>query len=93
MDHVDISRFERVSVVFEKRADGGLRVSSPDVPGFKLSHSNSALAAADVVPALEIIIGELVGSPVKVRLSGGALPLPDLRSVRTTANYTSKLAA
>jgi hypothetical protein len=87
MHHVDPSSLERVLVVFEKRSDGGLRVTSPDVPGFRLSHSNPALVTADIIPALETIIGEMIGKPVRVRMASGKLPLPEAPSAPTTADY------
>jgi hypothetical protein len=93
MNHVDPSRFERVSVVFEKRPDGGLRVSSPDVPGFRLSHSSPALVTADIIPALETIIGEMVGRPVRVRMAGKLLPLPESESSPTRIDYETRSAA
>lgn len=93
MEHVDPSRFERVCVVFEKRSDGGLRVSSPDVPGFRLSHSDPALVTADIIPALETIIGAFVGRPVRVRMKSQRLPLPRDPLATTSAEYESKLAA
>lgn len=93
MSHYSPSRFERISVVFEKRADGGLRVCSPDVPGFRLSHSNAALVTADIIPALETIIGEMVGHPVKVRMAGKRLPLPEDETTPTSIDYESRIAA
>lgn len=60
----------QISVVFENRSDGGLRVYSDDVPGFMLSHPNAELVIADVEPALRTIISEKVGEPVNVKLVG-----------------------
>ncbi|WP_413988754.1 hypothetical protein ACMDCR_22440 [Labrys okinawensis] len=57
----------RISVVFENRSDGGLRVYSDDVPGFVLSHPNRELVLADVMPALETIIGEMMGARVLIK--------------------------
>ncbi|RWF62653.1 hypothetical protein [Mesorhizobium sp.] len=93
MGLIDLSRLERVSVIFEKRPDGGLRVSSPDVPGFRLSHSSAALVTADIIPALETIISEMVGKPVRVTMASARLPLPDAPSEQTTASYVAKIAA
>jgi hypothetical protein len=90
MNHYDPSRFERVSVVYEKRPDGGLRVSSNDVPGFILSHSDPALVEADVIPALETIIGEFIGKPVRVTMASA---LPPLSSSPTSVDYVAKIAA
>ncbi|AZO11207.1 hypothetical protein EJ074_20525 [Mesorhizobium sp. M3A.F.Ca.ET.080.04.2.1] len=93
MDLTDLSRLQHVSVVFEKRPDGGLRVSSPDVPGFRLSHSNPALVTADIIPALETIISEMIGRPVRVAMASSRLPLPDSSSEQTKADYVAKIAA
>lgn len=93
MGHADPSRFERVCVVFEKRPDGGLRVSSPDVPGFRLSHSNPALVTADIIPALETIIGEFIGKPVRVSMRSARLALPDQDTITTATEYETKTAA
>jgi hypothetical protein len=59
-------RFKEVSLIFEKREDGGLRVWSDDVPGFVLSHSDCEAVFADIAPALETIITEILGAPVRV---------------------------
>jgi len=93
MHHVEHSTFDRVLVVFEKRSDGGLRVSSPDVPGFRLSHSNPALVTADIIPALETIIGEMFGSVVRVRMAGEQLPLPEQPATPTQTDYTVRQIA
>ena len=57
-----------ISVYFERRADGGMRVSSVDVPGFVLSHPDADLVFQDVVPALETIVSEMIGKQVRVTL-------------------------
>jgi hypothetical protein len=38
----------KIVVTFERRADGGLRAHSDDVPGFVLSHSDQAAVRSDV---------------------------------------------
>lgn len=88
-----LSQFERVSVIFEKRADGGLRVYSQDVPGFILSHINSDLVKLDVIPALETIISELVGQPVRVTLEGRRLDVSQRQLDRENIEYSAQLAA
>lgn len=93
MSHIDHSQLQRVSVIFEKRPDGGLRVSSPDVPGFRLSHSRADLVTADIIPALETIIGAMIGKPVRVTMAGKRLPLPSEALQQTTADYVAKIAA
>jgi hypothetical protein len=64
-----------VTVIFERREDGGLSVSSPDVPGFILSHREADLVLADVQPALETILSERLYRKVTVR------PLKGIREV------------
>jgi hypothetical protein len=49
-----------ISVVFETRPDGGLRVYSNDVPGFMLSHHDAEAVYKDVKPALETIISSMM---------------------------------
>lgn len=91
-----LSQFERVGVVFERRSDGGMRVYSQDVPGFVLSHSDPELVAADVIPALETIIGEMVGQRVRVTLESAwrdTGPMPRLRQDRESVEYVASLAA
>jgi hypothetical protein len=55
-----------IYVKFEMREDGGLRASCDKVPGFLLSHSNHGAVRSDVVPALEVILSEMYGVPMKV---------------------------
>lgn len=59
-----------ITVMFERREDGGLRVYSDDVPGFMLSHSNAGLLLGDVQPALEGILSHIYGQPVRTVLIG-----------------------
>jgi len=66
-------RFKKLWLTFEKRDDNGLRVYSEDVPGFVLSHSDSAAVFSDIKPALELILSERFGAPVIVG------PLQELR--------------
>lgn len=81
----------RIVVVFERRADGGLRVYSDDVPGFVLSHPDAAAVQADVVPALEGIISEMIGRPVSVKFATGQPAT--LRSDLERREYTTSIAA
>ncbi len=48
-----MSTYIKVSVMFERREDGGLRVYSNEVPGLILSGPDPELVFNDVVPALE----------------------------------------
>jgi hypothetical protein len=73
VSNVGHPRFKRISLVFERREDDGLRVYSDDVPGFVLSHEDAAKVFADLKPALETILGEMLGGAVVVG------PLEDLR--------------
>lgn len=84
--------FGRISVVFEDRSDGGLRVYSDDVPGFVLSHPNADAVMADVEPALKVILSEMLGTPVTVRFvesHSNALG----RAIRETREYEALRAA
>lgn len=59
-----------ITVVFERREDGGLRVYSEDVPGFVLSHSDAGLILGDVQHALESILSHMHGKPMRTVLIG-----------------------
>ncbi|MCP4407473.1 MAG: hypothetical protein GY807_06885 [Gammaproteobacteria bacterium] len=61
-----------ISVFYANRADGGVRVTSPNVPGFILSHPDRELVFQDIVPALETILSEKYDKPVRVSLSSDA---------------------
>ena len=60
------AKFVSISVTFEKREDGGLRVYSVDVPEFVLSHSDCEAVFADIAPALETILSEKFHAAVEV---------------------------
>jgi hypothetical protein len=65
-----------LTVIFERREDGGLSVSSPEVPGFILSsHRDADRVLADVQPVLRTLLSERLHCPVTVR------PLKGLRDV------------
>lgn len=94
-------RFAKIVVTFERRDDGGLRAYSDDVPGFVLSHHDARAVVADVKPALETILSEMLHSRVLVE------PLPSLADEleeagiineiptkrRTQREYVGQLAA
>lgn len=63
-------QYAKVLVRFERRADGGMRVSSEDVPGFVLSAANADDALADVKPALEGILSHILNAVVEVEPLG-----------------------
>ena len=67
MEKHDMSRYSKVEVTFERRADGGLRASSEDVPLLQLSHLNPQAVVDSVKPALEGIISSLTGHNVQVQ--------------------------
>lgn len=75
-------------VRFAQRDDGGLKVWSPDVPGFRLSHADSQAVCADIIPALETILSERMGGAVKVSIvrdlaeRDAGFTLPELRPSR-----------
>jgi hypothetical protein len=45
----------RFYLVCERRDDGGLRVSCPEVPGLALSHGDPEKVMRDVIPAINAI--------------------------------------
>jgi hypothetical protein len=48
-------RMPKVTISFERRPDGGLRVWSDELPGLVLSHSDARAVLADIGPALQNI--------------------------------------
>ena len=63
----------KVTVVIERRADGGLYAYSDDVPGFVLSHIDPRAVVDDIEPALGEILSEKLGHKVTIK------PIIDLR--------------
>jgi len=63
---VNASTSYKVRVCIEPREDGGLRVWSDDLPELVLSHSDSEALIADLPRAMEAILAERFGSPVRV---------------------------
>ena len=55
-----------LTVNFERREDGGLRVSCNGLPGFNLSGGDATAVLADVEPALSTILTEMYGVPMRV---------------------------
>jgi hypothetical protein len=47
------------------RPDGGLRVRSPDLPGLVLSGKYPGAVLADVLPAIDGILGQVWPTPVQ----------------------------
>jgi hypothetical protein len=64
----------KLTVIFERREDGGLRAYSDDVPGFVLSHSDPKAVLKDVKPALEQILSHLLGVDVVVEQLAETIP-------------------
>jgi predicted RNase H-like HicB family nuclease len=58
-------RYLKVSVIFEKREDGGLRAYSDDVPGLVLSGADPEAVYNDVIPALETLFEHNRGKRLK----------------------------
>jgi len=55
-----------IHVRFECREDGGLRAFCDKVPNFFLSHSDPDKVHADIEPALQVILSEMYGMPMRV---------------------------
>jgi hypothetical protein len=70
---MNASRTFKVTVCFEARPDGGLRVYSDDVPGLVLSSTDIDGVLADVTEALEVILSDRLKARVEVE------PLPNIR--------------
>lgn len=80
-----------ISVTFERREDGGLRVYSDDVPGLILSGPDPVAVFEDVVPALERLFERNKGLRVEFAPTvnvetfleeNGILPPPEQSGVR-----------
>jgi hypothetical protein len=63
----------KVTVHFDRRADGGLRVWSDDVPGLVLSSADVDGAIEDVPVAIRVILSHMLCADVDVR------PLTNIR--------------
>jgi hypothetical protein len=83
MSPMKASQYFKVVVTFERRADGGLRAYSDDVPGFVLSHSDQAAVIDDVKPALEKILSHMFDGQVMIE------ELPRLRGRLAEAGVIS----
>lgn len=97
-----MKKFGKIAVIFERREDGGLRAYSNDVPGFVLSHTDVHGLCADIKPALEMILSEMLGVAVTVEPlmanllndleeAGLIYDLPKQR--RVTREYVGEMAA
>jgi hypothetical protein len=65
----------KITVTFESRPDGGLRVWSADVPGLILSHTDVDGILADIPVAIKTILSQRLSTEIEV------FPLTDVRSV------------
>lgn len=74
----------KVTVTFESRPGGGLRVWSDDVPGLVLSHSDVDAVLEDVKSALEVILSERLCASIEVK------PLANVREVLEKNGIVSK---
>jgi hypothetical protein len=60
------NRTFKLTVCFEQRPDGGLRVYSDDVPGLVLSSTDVDGVLDDVIEALKVILSERLRVEVEV---------------------------
>lgn len=60
------NRTFKLTVCFERRPDGGLRVYSDDVPGLVLSSTDVDGVLDDVIEALKVILSERLRVEVEV---------------------------
>jgi hypothetical protein len=65
----------KIVIRLQRRRDGGLRAWSDDVPGLVLSHRDADRVLADIIPAVETIMAEMLGVAVQ------ASPLRSARDV------------
>ena len=65
----------KVTVHIKRRRDGGLRVWSDELPGLVLSSRDPEQVLADVAPAIEVIVSEMLGYAVHVE---PLVPLPSV---------------
>jgi hypothetical protein len=81
---VNASTSYKIRVSIEPREDGGVRVWSEDLPELVLSHADAESVIADIPRAMEVILSERFGAPVRVQ-ELEALPPPNGRSVISKA--------
>lgn len=63
----------RITVIFERRGDGGLRARSDDMPGLLLSGPDPEAVFDDVIPALHVLAKHNLG------IDSEFMPLVDVR--------------
>lgn len=56
----------KITVEFQKRSDGGIRITSEDVPGLLLSGTDPLSVAEDLILAIKILLKENKGLDVNV---------------------------
>jgi len=86
-----------INVIFEPREDGGLRARCDKLPNFFLSHSDASLLRRDVEPALETILSEMFGLPMKVErlpsIDEALCDQPSLPAYMCAENYLGRIEA
>lgn len=90
----------KVVVKLRRRSDGGLRAWSDDVPGLVLSHRDADKVMADIGPALEVILTDMLGCEVTARplsplprTKAPALAQRALASLRKLTDHRVEFAA
>ena len=84
----------KIVIRLQRRPDGGLRVWSDDVPGLVLSHSDADRVMADIIPAVETIMADMLGCAVRAsELVSADSIIPMARRPRTLAERMQYLAA
>ena len=74
----------KIVIHLQRRPDGGLRVWSDDVPGLVLSHADADRVMADIIPAVETIMAEVLGCAVRAsELVSASSVLPASRRPQT----------
>ena len=76
----------KVSVILERREDGGLRAYSDDVPGLILSSKNIDGLLSDVPVVLSACLSHTLGKQITVA------PLPDLKDILSGNDGSNRAA-
>ena len=86
-----MKEYFKVVVTFERRADGGLRAYSDDVPGFVLSHSDQAAVLDDVKPALEKILSHMFDGQVMIAIFAARIRDPEGEELKWASDKAKEL--
>lgn len=84
---MNASTIYKVQVHLEQREDGGLRVWSDQLPELVLSHADANRVIADIPRAMEVILSERLGAPVRV---GELTALPALNGQPDTSDRATR---